>query len=361
MKTTRIATLTLMASSLLLAEGHYAVKSAKIELEIKSTQTVGNISSSETGTKRIVIDNYGEQELEELNKVSKTTTDGKTEVDKFHYISYLNGDIRYVADFNKKTMNRSKGYMGMLYGTKKYKGSVDKMLELQKMKKVGTDTVAGYKCDVWQLGEMSKTCFYKGFPLRKETTLMGMKRVVTATKAEFDIKLTKDDFKMPDFPIYEMNMNTGERKKLSKAELEAMDKKDRNEFKEQENEADMMMGVMKEAYKQAGVVEGKTPTKEQMEKVREYMEKKTFPMQKKKFLEEIKDVNNIKECLEKASSVKDANNCDPEGDGDNYEKWDDTIKKETLKEISMFETKILPCVEKSQNAKEMQMCFPEGF
>ena len=266
-----------------------------------------------------------------------------------------------MADFNKKTMNRSTGYMGILYGTKKYKGSVDKMLKLQKMKKIGTDTVAGHKCDVWQLGKMSKTCFYKGFPLRTETTLMGMKKVVVATKAEFDIKLTKDDFNMPDFPVYEMDMNTGKRKKLSKDELEVMNKKHREGASKKKNEANTMMAIMKEAYKEVGVVEGKSPTKEQMKKVREYMQKVTFPIQKKKFLEETKDMKNIKECLEKANSAKDANHCDLDGDSDRYEKWNSTIKKETLKNISMFETKILPCVEKSKNAKEMQMCFPEGY
>lgn len=357
----KITTITLLASSLLLAEGHYAVKSAKIEFDIKSTQTVGNISSSKIGKKRIVIDNYGEQELEELNTVDKTTANGKTKIAKFHYIKYLNGDIRYVADFNKKTMNRTTGYMGMLYGTKKYKGSVDKMLELQKMKKIGTDTVAGHTCDVWQLGKISKTCFYKGFPLRTESTLMGMKRVVEATKAVFDIQLTQDDFKMPDFPVYEMDMHTGKRKNLSKDDLEVMDKKYSKAASEEKNEADMMIAIMKEAYTKAGVVKGKRPSTEQMKRVKEYIQKRTFPIQKKKFLEETKDMKNIKECLEKANSVKDANHCDPEGDSDRYENWNSTVKKETLKEIAMFETTILPCVEKSQNGKEMQMCFPKGY
>jgi hypothetical protein len=363
MKTaTKISIITLMAINMAQAEGHYEVKSAKIELKITSTQTVGSISNSETGTKRIVVGNYGEQELEEINTVIKNTTNGKTKVNKIHKIKYINGDIRYVADFNKKTMHRSTHYAGILFGTKKYKGSVEKMLKLQKMKKIGTDTVAGHTCDVWQLGDIGKTCFYKGFPLREETTLMGMKRVIVATKAEFDITLSKDDFKMPDFPVYTMRFSEdgqpiGEPKKFNKNELEEMDKKYIEKSKKGEDEEAKMIKIMNEAYTKAGVVKGKAPTKEQMNMAKEYMQKAMFPIQKKKFLEEAKESGEVKNCLEKANSIKDANHCKPDGDG--YEKWDSTVKKEKLEEILMFETKILPCVEKAKDTKMMEACFPK--
>ena len=345
---TKISTITLLTSSLLLAEGHYAVKSAKIEFEIKSTQTVGSISKEETGTKRIVIDNYGEQELEELNTVIKHTTSGKTEVDKIHNIKYINGKIRYVADFDKKTMNRSTNYMGMLYGTKKYKGSVDNMLELQKMKKVGTDMVAGHKCDVWQLGKMSKTCFYKGFPLREETTLMGMKRVVIATKAEFDLTLSKDDFKMPNFPI--------NGKKFSQSELDTMDKKYIDDKKKEDKETSVMMKIMNDAYAKAGVIEGKAPTKEQMNMAKEYMQNAMFPMQKKKMLEEGKMLKKIKPCYEKAQNIKEAKQCDPQND--ELYQWNDSVKKEILADMEIAE-KMFSCAEKSSTGAEMSRCFPE--
>ncbi len=345
----KIATLTLITSSLLLAKGDYEVKSAKIELEIKSTQNVGDRIKEETGTKRIVIDNYGEQEWEDISHVIKFTKDGKTKVKKFHYIKYINGGIRYAVDLNRKTMNRMTNHMGMLFGTKKYKGSVDNMLKLQKMKKIGTDTVAGHKCDVWQLGEMSKTCYYKGFPLRKETTFMGMKRVVVATKAEFDIEISKDDFKMPIFP---MNGRL-----FSKSELEEMDKKHREEKKRNKIKDAKSIKILNEAYVKAGIDKGKAPTKEQIKIAEAYIQNAMFPIEKSSFLEDNKDIKKIKKCLEKADTIRDANYCNPNGDG--YEEWNNKIKKETLEEISIFETKTLPCVENSKNAKEMEMCFPD--
>ena len=348
----KISIITLMAINMLQAEAHYEVKSAKIELEITSTQTVGSISTKEIGKKRIVIDNYGELELEETNSIKKSTVSGKTTVDKHHYITYLNGPIMYAADFNKKSMTRRTGYMGVLFGTKKYKGSVENMLKLQKMKKIGTDKVAGQTCDVWQLGEMTKICFYKGLPLREETTLMGMKRVVVATKAEFDIELKKEDFKLPNYPI--------DGKKYTHAELEEMDKKEKNKVNERKKEEESSMAIMEEAYKVAGVDPKKgRPTKEQMQQIRTYMQKAMFPIQKKKFLEETKDIKNIKNCLTQANTLKEANSCKPDGESDGYDEWNSKIKKETLEEISMFENTILPCVEKAQNGKEMQVCFPE--
>ena len=354
MKTvTKISIIALMAINMLQAEGHYEVKSAKIELKITSTQTVGSISTSETGTKRIVVGNYGKQELEELDIIIKNTTNGKTKVDKIHNIRYINGDIRYVADFNKKTMNRSTNYAGKLFGTKKYKGSVKKMLELQRMKKVGTDTVAGYKCDVWQLGKMSKTCFYKGFPLRKETTLMGMKRVIVATKAEFDIKLSDDDFRMPNFAI--------DGKVFSKSELEEMDNKEKKKREERKKEQDNSIILMKEAYKKAGVQEGKAPTKEQMQKARVYMQKAMFPTEKKKILEGMKSIPQAKKCFKSANSVDEANKCELMMDSEEpklHRKWDNKVKANLLKKIDGFE-KAIPCIEKADTFNTLEQCFPE--
>ena len=216
------------------------------------------------------------------------------------------------------------------------------------MKKIGTDTVAGHKCDVWQLGEMSKTCYYKGFPLRKETTLMGMKRVVVATKAEFDIELTKDDFKMPNFPI--------NGKLFTKNELEEMDKKHKEKSKKRDDEEAKMMKIMNEAYKKAGVVKGKAPTKEQMKIAREYMQNAMFPMQKKKILKKGEILKKIKPCYEKAQNIKEAKKCDPKND--ELYQWNDSVKKEILTDMENDE-KIFGCVEKSSNGIEMSKCFPE--
>ena len=345
--TTKIATLTLIASSLLLAKGDYEVKSAKIEFEIKSTQNMGNRIKEVTGTKRIVIDNYGEQELEEISRVMKYTRDGKTKVDKSHHIKYINGNVFYTVDLNRKTMNRMTGYMGTLFGTK----TLDyRLKKLQKMKKIGTDTVAGHKCDVWQLGKTTKTCYYKGILLREESTLMSMKKVVVATKVEFDIKIKKDDFKIPIFPI--------NGKLFTHSELEEMDKKSKEKLKKDIKETERIMKIINEAYAKAGVEKGKEPTKEQKKIAKKYMQDALFPTEKKKFLKKREMLKKIKPCYEKAQTLDEANKCEHE-DND-LEQWNDSEKKEILKEIEE-DIKIFDCVEKSKNGEEMEICFPEDY
>ena len=312
----------------------YEVKSIVIEYDIKDKNAIGK--------KRVIIDDYGNRELVETNIVKKYNG----EIDKTHTMHYLHRDISYGVDFENKIIHRMNNYMGVTFGVNKFKDTIDESLKAMYMKKVGTDIVAGVKCDVWRLGKSVETCYYKGLPLR--TNISGV--LETATKIEIGASLSLKDFKLPDFPI--------NGRKFTQSELEVIDNKGISKQNREQKEADKGMAILKEAYKKAGVAEGKRPTREQMKMVREYMQKATFPRQKKKFLEETKDMKNIKECLEKANSVKDANHCDPDGNSDRYENWNSTVKKETLKEISMFETKILPCVEKSKNAKEMRSCFP---
>jgi len=70
------------------------------------------------------------------------------------------------------------------------------MLKKMGGKKIGSDKVAGYSCDVWELMG-TKQCLYKGIPLKIESDVMGIKSVEIATKAEFST-VTNKDFKLPD-------------------------------------------------------------------------------------------------------------------------------------------------------------------
>jgi len=330
----KLSLIALMATSTIQARDDkpYEVKSIKIEFDIKGKDKVGK--------KRVIIDDYGNRELVETNIVKKSH--GK--VKKYHHIRYLNGNIFYGVDFNKKTIHRREGYMGITFGENKFKDTIDESLRAMHLKKVGTDKVAGVECDVWQLGTSTKTCYYKGLPLRK--TMNGV--VETATKIEIDVGLTLEDFKLPDFPV--------NGKKYTQNELEAMDKKHKEKLEKREGEHTKMMKIMKEAYKKAGIKEGKAPTANQMQRVEEYMQNAIFPMQKKKMIEKGKRLKKIKPCYEKAQNIKEAKKCDPQND--ELYKWNDSIKKEILVEMRS-EEKMLECVEKSSNGQEMSKCFPE--
>ena len=330
----KLSLIALMATSTIQARDDkpYEVKSIKIEFDIKGKNKVG--------TKRVIIDDYGNRELVETNIVKKFH--GK--VKKYHHIRYLHRNIFYGVDFNKKTINRLEGYMGMTFGANKFKDTIDESLRAMHLKKVGTDKVAGVECDVWQLGTSTKTCYYKGLPLRK--TMNGV--VETATKIEIDVGLNLEDFKLPDFPV--------NGKQYTQKELEAMDSKSISKENKKLDENAKAMLLFKEAYKKAGVVKGKKPTKEQMKRVEEYMQNAMFPIQKKKMIEGGKRLKKIKPCYEKAQNIKEAKKCNPQND--ELYKWNDSIKKEMLAKMNS-EEKMLKCVEKSSNGQEMRKCFPE--
>ena len=337
MKTvTKISTLIMISSSMLVAEVRYDVESAKIEFELNTTDK----DISAIGKQRVLIDNYGERELVEVSEVKKTN--GK--VHKVHTLSYINGSVAYDVNFDEKQIHRMTDYMGDTFGLGKDAKTLKKY-----HKKIGTDTVAGKSCDIWEFAKGLTECIYKGLPLRY--TYKGKVEKV-ATKVELNIDLTKEDFKLPDYLVG--GVYGVKPKKYTQSELEALDNQEKNKNKLKEKEQDNAMNLMKEAYKEAGVKEGKSPTAEQMQIAKEYMQTAMFPIQKKKFLEKMKGIGEKKNCLEKANNLRDANNCDS-----NIDEWNSMAKEESLKEISMFVSKILPCVKKAQNGKEMDMCFPD--
>ena len=81
----------------------YQVQSAKILYEIKgSGDVMGMVKTQKKGKKRLIFANYGVKEITEVVKVTKTTTNGKSKVDKQHTLQYMNGGILYHVNFKEK-------------------------------------------------------------------------------------------------------------------------------------------------------------------------------------------------------------------------------------------------------------------
>ena len=189
----------------------YDVKSGKIEYSMKESGNImGMVKIKGVGKKRLVFDNYGVKDLTEENKVKKETTGGKSKVEKTHTIQYMNAGILYQVDFDRKKIirmeNPAMAMNAMMGGGKNVGQTGEAMMKSMGGKKVGTDKVLGYSCDVWDLMGM-KQCMYKGIPLRIESNIMGLKSTQVATKADFELSLSEDDFKLPDFPLVDMMGN----------------------------------------------------------------------------------------------------------------------------------------------------------
>ena len=343
----------------------YDVKSGKIDYEIKGSGEIMGQKMQTVGKKRVIFDDYGAKNLTEENKIEKQIIMGQKNVTKTHTLTYLKGAMMYQADFNKKRIIRMENIgmamAGMMAGNKNMKQAGEKMMKQMGGKKMGTDKVLGYTCDVWDLMG-TKQCIYKGVTLRLESNIMGIKNTEVATKAEFDILLSKDDFKLPDFPIYDMEGN-----KLDRNNIDAMDKRsDKKLSKNAEVYAELGTALASE-MQNAGVKQGEQPTKAQEKQMEKGAESAVFTIIKKQILDSKKAVEFAKECYESAGSVKEANRCSHKMDemmGENSDPsndlkvWNDKTKKETLGYIDQSLNR-MQCIEKASSMKDMDRCMPK--
>jgi len=200
----------------------YDVKSGKIDYKIIGSGTIMGVETKTVGIKRVLFDGYGAREISEINRIQKTVMDGKTTADKSHKITYMNGAMIYHIDMKRKRIMRMLNPALMLSSLKGRTPEQFAEYMMKKMggKKIGTDKVLGYRCDLWSIMD-AKQCIYKGVVLKIESNTMGMKSTEVAIKAKFDISLTDKNFKLPDFPIYD---DKGE--KLDRNKLKEMDKKE---------------------------------------------------------------------------------------------------------------------------------------
>jgi hypothetical protein len=205
----------------------------------------------------------------------------------------------------------------------------------------------------------TKQCIYKGIPLKVVSDVMGIKNIEVATKAEFDISLSKDDFKLPDFPIYDMEGN-----KLDRSKLDAMDKQAEVQLKKAVEEMAEMKASMDAAKKSAGIKDGETITKAQEKKMEDAMMDAMWPQMKKKILTVGKALRFSRECLGSADTLKEANICVDKANAmggeheESFEEWSPASKKKMLGFMDQAIER-LGCMEKANSMKEMRQCMNE--
>jgi hypothetical protein len=340
----------------------YAVKNGKVEYSIKESGNImGMVKIKGVGKKRLVFDNYGAKDLTEENKVKKETSGGQSKVEKTHTIQYMNGGILYRVDFDTKKIIRMEDptmVMNAMMG--------ESMLKSMGGKKVGTDKVLGYTCDVWDLMGV-KQCIYKGIPLRIESNLMGMKSQQVATKADFDISLSEDDFKLPEFPLVDMRGNILDLDRNSLNELDQkMSQENVQEMQDGMKAMTAAMGALKESgfdMNDPNAQLTKVQQKSMQDAAMAAMggEDKMLARTKNEILKEAKNLPEIKKCFQNANTVKEANICEMKADNEDPEHhttWNGSIRSALINEISTFE-KALPCIENASSFSDLKQCMPQ--
>ena len=368
-KIAKVSVVVLIVSSVLAVGANqmklYDVKSGKVEYEIKGGGEIMGSKMQTVGKKRVIFDAYGAKNLTEENKIDKQNIMGQNKITKTHTMTYMKSGMMYTADFKHRRImrmeNMGMAMAGLMGGGQNMKQTGEAMLKKMGGKKTGTDKVLGYSCDVWELMG-TKQCIYKGLPLRVETDMMGMKNSEIATKAEFDISLSKDDFKLPDFPLYDMEGN-----KLDKSKLEAMDAKQNAKMSEEMDEMALKRAAYTKAMKDAGVKAGQTPTEAQQEAAFKAMMGGNDGMLKHMKQEVLSNEEMMRfgyKCLSKADTLKEANICNDKANAmggeseEPFDVWNPATKKEVLGYLDQYLKVMVPCVKKAQTMQAAQQCMP---
>ena len=363
---------TVIGTSMLFASAdkmkRYEIKSGKVMYDISTSGNVmGMVQIEMKGTKKVTFDDYGLKHLVEEDKVTKEVAMGQAKEDKSHTTQYMNDDFIYSVDFKKKKIMRIKNpameMMKMFGDEKSMKKTGEEMMKSMGGKKTGTDKVLGYTCEVWDMMGV-KQCIYKGIPLRVESNIMGMKNMEIATKADFDISIHKDDFKLPDFPISDMQTGVPGGEMEMGRSMNQQTPSSPQDMEEAMKAMGAMMGALQDSdmdKPNSNMTEGKAEAMQKAMMNAMGGEEMILEQTKREILEDAKIIPQAKKCFKKANSAKEANDCERQidsNDPEHHVQWNDTIKTNLLKEINAFEDAI-PCMKNAKTLKSLEMCMPQ--
>ncbi len=338
----------------------YDIKSGKITYAIKGSGNIMGQTMQTVGKKRYLFDNYGIKNLSETVKVEKHSGMGGTKRTKTHTMTLMDGNRIYTVDFKNKQISKMPNVgMAMLGGgDMQQKGLA--MLKQMGGKKIGTDKVLGYTCDVWELMG-TKQCLYKGVTLKIESSMMGIHNTEVATDIAFDSSLSEKDFKLPDFPIQDGTSKMGAPVHAGHGGGAVAQPSAQEMAKMAE-----MMKAMGAAIQKSGVDTGNPHLSPQAEqRLQNAMMDVMMPQMKQEIVAQEKSIRFAKSCFQDADTLSEAKACDKKlsamlgEEADREEelltKWDAQTKKEILQEITQA-LKGVACVKQAQTAEEMQQC-----
>lgn len=186
--------LLLGVTSLFAQTNRYDVKSAIVEYQIVGSGEVMGEKATLSGTSKLYFKNFGDLELSEEKIVQSSNADEEEE----HNITKIVGTKMYNVDFNEK----------VIYQQEMVQDEENPLLNLKNgdtltsmgAKKIGSEAILGYKCDIWQLGE-DKIWIYNSVPLKFVSKSLGLVQIQEAKLAVFNVDIKDDKFKLPPFPV----------------------------------------------------------------------------------------------------------------------------------------------------------------
>ena len=120
------------------------------------------------------------------------------EEEEEHSLTKIVGNKKYNVDFNEKIIYQQEMVIEEENPLLNLKDS-DTLISMG-AKRVGTESILGYKCDIWQLGE-DKIWIYNTVPLKLISKSLGLVQIQEAKLAVFNVDIKDDKFKLPSFPV----------------------------------------------------------------------------------------------------------------------------------------------------------------
>ncbi|PVX52508.1 hypothetical protein C7377_0832 [Balneicella halophila] len=187
----------------------YDVKSGIVNYRITGSGNMMGSSISEEGTARCVFKDSGATELREEESTTTTVVKipfagTKRDVQSSHTLDKLISGKSYSVDFEEQVIYESDdmpmNFIKAFYPNQDAGDFGQKGLEAMGGKKIGTEKVLGYPCDIWELMGV-KQWIYKGVPLKIEGNIAGLLTVQEAVSATFDVDISDKDLQLPDYPV----------------------------------------------------------------------------------------------------------------------------------------------------------------
>lgn len=185
--------------SLFADANRYDVKSAIVEYAIVGSGDVMGTKATLTGSNKLYFKDFGKVELTDEKIVQEVDGDSEEE----HTVTKIVGNKIFNVDYNERVIYQQDLIL---------EDSENAFLNLKNAstlvslgaKKIGSETILGYKCDIWQLGE-DKIWIYNTVPLKFVNKSLGLVQIQEAKLAVFNVDIKDDKFKLPNFPVREVD------------------------------------------------------------------------------------------------------------------------------------------------------------
>lgn len=184
--------LVVFASANLAADGfsqdlrRYKIRSGIIEYKMSGMQT---------GTETIYFDRWGMREA----KYTQTEIKVGTISVKQNQLTLLDGEWTYGVDLDKKTGTKMPTpLMKELAGAAKREGKDateigEDMLTRMGGRKIGTETLLGKTCEVWEIKNMNaKSWIWQGVTLKTEVNMMGKVTTTEAVRLQDNVNIPEE-------------------------------------------------------------------------------------------------------------------------------------------------------------------------